>query len=38
MPEIIGAVDETFLERLVLVFLNLPTGYLLREEAMEDRS
>jgi hypothetical protein len=38
VPEIIGAVDETFLERLLLVFLYLPTGYLLREEAVEDRS
>ena len=37
-PEIIGAVDETFLERLLLVFLDLPTGYLLLEEAVEDRS
>jgi hypothetical protein len=38
VPEIIGAVDETFLEHLVLVFLDLPTGYLLLEEAVEDRS
>ena len=38
VPEIIGAVDATFLERLLLVFLDLPTGYLLREEAVEDRS
>ena len=38
VPEIIGAVDETFLERLLLVFLDLPTGYLLLEEAVEDRS
>ena len=36
--EIIGAVDETFLERMLLVFLALPTGYLLLEEAVEDRS
>jgi Family of unknown function (DUF6399) len=38
VPEIIGAVDETFLERMLLVFLDLPTGYLLLEEAVEDRS
>ena len=37
-PEIIGAVDETFFERLLLVLLDLPTGYLLLEEAVEDRS
>jgi hypothetical protein len=37
-PEIIGAVDETFLERLLLVFLDLSTGYLLLEDAVEDRS
>jgi len=36
VPEIIGAVDETFLERMLLVFLDLPTGYLLLEEAVED--
>src|SRR5919199_2638982 len=38
VPEIIGAVDETFLERMLLVLLDLPTGYLLLEEAVEDRS
>ena len=38
VPEIIGAVDETFLEHLLLVFLDLPTGYILLEEAVEDRS
>ncbi len=36
--EIIGAVDETFLERMMLVFMDLPTGYLLREEVAEDRT
>ncbi len=36
--EIIGAVDETFLEQLLLVFLDLPSGYVLLEEAAEDRS
>ena len=29
---------EPFFERLFLVFLDLPTGYLLLEEAVEDRS
>jgi Family of unknown function (DUF6399)/IclR helix-turn-helix domain len=36
--EIIGAVDETFLERMMLVFMDLPTGYLLLEEVAEDRT
>lgn len=36
--EIIGAVDETFLEQMVLVFLDLPSGYVLLEETAEDRS
>ncbi len=36
--ELIGAVDETFLERLLLVFMDLPTGYLLLEEGAEDRT
>lgn len=36
-PEVIGAVDETFWERLLLVCLDLPTGYLLREDAVEAR-
>jgi hypothetical protein len=35
--EIIGAVDETFLERMVLVFLDLPTGYVVLEETADDR-
>jgi hypothetical protein len=38
VPEIIGAVDETFLERLLLVFMDLPTGYLLLEEVSDDRT
>jgi hypothetical protein len=33
---IIGAVDETFLERMMLVFMDLVSGYLLFEEAAED--
>ncbi len=33
---IIGAVDETFLQRMMLVFMDLPSGYLLFEEASQD--
>jgi hypothetical protein len=36
--EVIGAVDETFLERMLLVFMDLSTGYLLLEEVAEDRT
>jgi len=36
--EIIGAVDETFLEQMMLVFMDLKTGYLLLEEVAEDRT
>ena len=36
--EIIGAVDETFLERMILICMDLTTGYLLFEEVAEDRS
>ena len=36
--EIIGAVDETFLERMLLVFMDLATGYLVREEVADDRT
>jgi hypothetical protein len=36
--EVIGAVDETFLERMILVFMDLATGYLLLEEVAEDRT
>jgi hypothetical protein len=36
--EIIGAVDETFLERMSLVCMDLSTGYLLLEEGAEDRT
>ena len=36
--EIIGAVDETFLERIVLILLDLKTGYVVREETADDRS
>lgn len=38
MREVIGAVDETFLERLILVCMDLATGYLLLEEAADDRT
>ena len=34
---VIGAVDETFLERMMLVFMDLTSGYLLFEEVAEDR-
>jgi hypothetical protein len=36
--EIIGAVDETFLERMVLILLDLKTGYIVLEETADDRS
>src|SRR3989441_2618312 len=35
---IIGAVDETFLERMMLVFMDLVSGYILFEEVAEDRT
>src|SRR5256712_2515005 len=35
---IIGAVDETFLERMMLVFMDLVSGYLVFGEDAEDRS
>jgi hypothetical protein len=38
MQEIIGAVDETFLQRMMLVFMDLVSGYLLFEEVAEDRT
>jgi uncharacterized protein DUF6399/IclR-like helix-turn-helix domain-containing protein len=38
MHEIIGAVDETFLQRMMLVFIDLVSGYLLFEEMAEDRT
>jgi hypothetical protein len=36
--EIIGGVDETFLERMMLVFQDLPTGYLVLEDIADDRT
>jgi hypothetical protein len=38
MHEVIGAVDETFLERMILVCMDLATGYLLLEEVADDRT
>ena len=35
---VIGAVDETFLPRMMLVFMDLASGYLLMEEVAVDRS
>jgi uncharacterized protein DUF6399/IclR-like helix-turn-helix domain-containing protein len=34
---VIGAVDETFLQRMMLVFMDLATGYVLMEEVAVDR-
>ena len=36
--EIIGAVDETFLEQMMLVLMDLRTGYLLLEDVAKDRT
>ena len=36
--EIIGGVDETFLERMMLVFQDLATGYLVLEDVAADRT
>jgi Family of unknown function (DUF6399)/IclR helix-turn-helix domain len=36
--EVIAAVDETFLERMLLVCMDLATGYLLLEEVADDRT
>jgi hypothetical protein len=35
---IVGAVDETFLQRLMLVFMDLVSGYVLLEEGAADRT
>ena len=35
---VIGAVDETFLQRMMLVCMDLATGYVLREEVATERS
>jgi DNA-binding Lrp family transcriptional regulator len=36
--EIIGAVDETFLAQMLLVFQDVPTGYIVQEEVADDRT
>ena len=36
--EIIGGVDETFLERMMVVFQDVPTGYLVLEDVADDRT
>ena len=35
---IVGAVDATFLERMMLVFMDLVSGYVLLEEVADDRT
>ena len=35
---IVGSVDETFLERMMLVFIDLVSGYVLLEEMADDRT
>jgi hypothetical protein len=35
---VIGAVDETFVQQMMLVFMDLATGYVLMEEVAADRS
>jgi len=35
---IVGAVDETFLQRMMLVFIDLMSGYVLLEEVADDRT
>ncbi|HSX79823.1 MAG TPA: DUF6399 domain-containing protein [Candidatus Saccharimonadia bacterium] len=36
--EIIGGVDETFLERMLVILQDLPTGYLVLEDIADDRT
>lgn len=36
--EIVGGVDETFFEEMVLVMLDLPSGYLIMEEFSKERT
>jgi hypothetical protein len=38
MGPIVGAVDETFLQRMMLVFMDLVSGYIFLEETADDRS
>ena|SRR5439155_19324820 len=35
---IVGSVDETFVERMMVVFMDLVSGYVLREEGADDRT
>jgi hypothetical protein len=35
---IVGSVDETFLERMMVVFMDLVSGYVLLEEVADDRT
>ena len=35
---IVGSVDETFLQRMMLVFMDLVSGYVLHEEVADDRT
>jgi IclR helix-turn-helix domain len=35
---IVGSVDETFLERMILVFMDLMSGYVLLEETADERT
>jgi hypothetical protein len=34
----VGSVDETFLERMMLVFMDLVSSYVLLEEVADDRT
>lgn len=36
--KVVGGVDETFFDRMVLVFMDLPSGFIFVEEASDDRS
>ena len=38
VPEMIGGVDETFLERMMVVFQDVPTGDLVLEDVADDRT
>src|SRR6266404_8764524 len=38
MGPIVGGVDETFLQRMMLVFMDLVSGYIFLEETADDRS
>src|SRR6266446_6538724 len=36
--EMLGAVDEPFLEQMILVFQDVPTGYIVQEEVADNRT